>query len=79
MRPVLLYTLARFAIFLATAGVLALVGARGVLLLLLSLLISGVVSFVLLSRQRDRMSSIVETGVRRQRTRFRDARTKEDA
>ncbi|WP_026341543.1 DUF4229 domain-containing protein [Actinomadura atramentaria] len=79
MRPVMLYTLARFGIFLATAGVLALCGARGILLLLLALLISGVISFVLLSGQRDRMSSVVESGLGRQRAKLNASRTKEDA
>lgn len=79
MRSVILYTLARLAIFAATAGVLALVGARGVLLLLLALLISGVVSYVLLSSQRDRMSAAVAHGFRSQRQKFKKSLTKEDA
>ncbi|GAA2147067.1 DUF4229 domain-containing protein [Actinomadura napierensis] len=79
MRSVLFYTSARLAIFVATAGVLALFGARGFLLLLLSLLISGIVSFVLLSSQRDRMSAAVMSGLSSQRARFQRAQTKEDA
>ncbi|MGH3379328.1 MAG: DUF4229 domain-containing protein [Actinoallomurus sp.] len=59
MRTVLIYSLSRLALFAATAGVLFLVGARGFLLLALAILISGVVSFVLLSRQRDAVSSSV--------------------
>ncbi|WP_030163818.1 DUF4229 domain-containing protein, partial [Spirillospora albida] len=79
MSSVLFYTLARLGILAATAGVLALFGARGYLLLLLSLLISGVVSFVLLSGQRDRMSAAVAGGIGERRRRFQEARTKEDA
>ena len=79
MRSVIFYTIARLAIFAATAGVLALVGARGVLLLLLALLISGVVSYVLLSSQRDRMSAAVTDGFRNQRQKFKKSLTKEDA
>ncbi|MEV0667114.1 DUF4229 domain-containing protein [Actinomadura luteofluorescens] len=79
MRSVILYTLARAAIFAVTAGVLALFGARGFLLLLLALLISGVVSYVLLSAQRDRMSAVVTRGVRSQRDRFERSVAKEDA
>ncbi|HLV74983.1 uncharacterized protein DUF4229 [Actinomadura hallensis] len=79
MRSVILYTLARFAIFAATAGVLALLGARGFLLLLMAVLISGVVSYVLLAAQRDRMSAAVMKGYQAQRERFRKAVTKEDA
>ena len=78
MRSVILYTAARFVIFLATLGVLALVGARGFLLLLLALLISGIVSYVLLSVQRDRMSAAVVSGVRTRRQRFRKSVSKED-
>lgn len=79
MRSVILYTVARLAIFAVTAGVLALFGARGFLLLLLALLISGVVSYVLLSAQRDRMSAVVVRGVRSGRDRFEKSVTKEDA
>ncbi|GAA4377715.1 DUF4229 domain-containing protein [Actinomadura sp. NPDC048032] len=79
MRSVILYTLARAVIFAVTAGVLALFGARGFLLLMLALLISGVVSYVLLSAQRDRMSAVVVRGVRSQRERFDRSVAKEDA
>ncbi|NKZ02637.1 DUF4229 domain-containing protein [Actinomadura latina] len=78
MRSVILYTVARLAIFGATAGVLALFGARGFLLLLTALLISGIVSYVLLSAQRDRMSAAVNRGVRSQRRKFDKSLTKED-
>ncbi|MFI0370474.1 DUF4229 domain-containing protein [Actinomadura sp. 1N219] len=79
MSSVILYTLARLAIFAVTAGVLALLGARGFLLLLLALLVSGVVSFVLLSGQRDRMSAAVARGARAQRAKFEKSVTREDA
>jgi hypothetical protein len=78
MPSIIVYTAARLAIFAATAGVLALFGARGFLLLLMALLISGVVSYVLLSAQRDRMSAAVTRGVRAQRKRFEKSLTKED-
>jgi hypothetical protein len=78
MRSVLVYTLARFAIFMATGGVLLLAGARGMLLLALAVLISGIVSYVLLSNQRDAMSGEVVQGLQEQRRRFQRARTKED-
>ncbi|WP_395109137.1 DUF4229 domain-containing protein [Actinomadura sp. SCN-SB] len=78
MRSVLLYTAARFAIFLAAAAVLALLGARGLLLLALAVLVSGIVSYVLLSEQRDAMSSALVRGVKEQRRRLERARAKED-
>ncbi|HEY8480482.1 MAG TPA: DUF4229 domain-containing protein [Spirillospora sp.] len=79
MRSVIVYTVARVAIFAATAGVLALLGARGFLLVMLAVLISGVVSYVVLAAQRDRMSAAVVSGMKAQRERFHRAVTKEDA
>jgi hypothetical protein len=79
MRSVLLYTTARFLIFLATAGVLYVATpARGFLLLLLAVMISGIVSYVLLSGQRDAMSSAVTGKARAQRGKLDRARAKED-
>ncbi|MFI6513921.1 DUF4229 domain-containing protein [Spirillospora sp. NPDC050679] len=78
MRSVFFYTAARVGIFAVTAAVLALLGARGFLLLLLALLISGVVSFVLLSGQRDAMSAAVATGIQGSRRKMNQARSKED-
>jgi hypothetical protein len=57
MRSALAYSSARILLFVATTGLLYLAGARGLLLLALAVLISGIVSFVVLSRQRDAMSA----------------------
>jgi hypothetical protein len=78
MRSVLIYSLSRLALFAATAGVLFLVGARGFLLLALSILISGVVSFVLLSRQRDAVSSSVTERASRIRENLAEGAARED-
>ncbi|MFC5834342.1 DUF4229 domain-containing protein [Nonomuraea insulae] len=57
MRPVLVYTLCRILLFGVTLGVLALLGLQNPLVLILaSFLISGIASYVLLSKQRDAMS-----------------------
>jgi uncharacterized protein (DUF58 family) len=56
MRATLAYTTARILLFVVSVILLYLVGARSVLLLALALLVSGIASYVLLSRQRDRMS-----------------------
>lgn len=64
---------------MVTAGILYLLGARGLLLLALAVLISGVVSFVLLARQRDAMSSVVASNVQDKRRKFEEARSREDA
>lgn len=78
MRAVIVYTLSRLALFAATAGVLFLVGARGFLLLALSILISGVISFVLLSRQRDAVSSSVTERAGRIRESLAEGAARED-
>lgn len=57
MRPLLVYTLSRLGLFAVTLGVLYLIGARSWLLLLLAAVLSGVASYVLLSKQRDALSS----------------------
>jgi hypothetical protein len=59
MRSAIAYTSARILLFVAAAGLLYLVGARGLLLLGLALLVSGIASYVLLSRQRDAMSGAI--------------------
>ena len=67
MRAVLLYTLSRLLLFAATFGVLYLLGARGFLAIALAVLISGLIAFVLLSRQRDALSGAVTGMVRHTR------------
>ncbi len=56
MRATLAYTSARIVLLVVSAVLLYLVGARGLLLLALAFVVSGIASFVLLSRQRDSMS-----------------------
>jgi hypothetical protein len=56
MRATLTYTLLRVLIFLAVGLILALSGLRGIPLILLALVISAILSLLLLSRLRDRMS-----------------------
>ena len=78
MRTVLAYTSARLVVLVATMGVLYLLGARGLLLVAAALLISGLISYVLLTRQRDAMSSAVAAKVKHGRRRFDEARSRED-
>ncbi|WP_043629676.1 DUF4229 domain-containing protein [Nonomuraea candida] len=57
MRPVLVYTASRIGLFTVTLGVLLLLGLQNWLALIVaSFLISGIASYVLLSKQRDAMS-----------------------
>ena len=69
MRTALAYTSARFVLFLIALVLLYLAGARGLLLAALALLVSGIASFVLLSRQRDVMSGALTKRLRGVRTR----------
>jgi hypothetical protein len=78
MRPTLAYTSARILLFLAAMGLLYLIGARGLLLVALALLISGVVSFVVLSRQRDAMSGALTSRLRGFRERLDEGARAED-
>jgi Mn2+/Fe2+ NRAMP family transporter len=78
MRPTIAYTSARILLFLAALGLLYLVGARGLLLLALALVISGIVSFVVLSRQRDMMSGAIAGRIRNVRERLDEGARAED-
>jgi TctA family transporter len=61
MRATLAYTSARILLLVISVILLYLVGARGLLLLALAFVVSGILSFVLLSKQRDVMSSALMT------------------
>ena len=69
MRATLAYTSARILLLVVSIILLYLVGARGLLLVTLACAVSGIASFVLLSRQRDVMSGAlmarIRTGQRR--------------
>jgi uncharacterized protein (DUF58 family) len=64
MRATLAYTSARILLLVVSVILLYLIGARGLLLLALAFLVSGIASFVLLSRQRDVMSSALMGRIR---------------
>lgn len=78
MRPTLAYTSARILLFLAALGLLYFTGARGLPLVALALLISGIVSFVVLSRQRDAMSGALTSRLRGFRERLDEGARAED-
>jgi len=69
MRSALAYTSARLLLFVAALVLLYLAGARGLLLVAIALLASGIISFVVLSRQRDAMSASLSARLRGARTR----------
>lgn len=78
MRATLAYTTARILLFVAATVLIYLAGARGLLLLALALLVSGLISFVLLSRQRDAMSGALSNRLRRVRERIDKGAAAED-
>jgi uncharacterized protein (DUF58 family) len=69
MRATLAYTSARILLLGISVILLYLAGARGLLLLALAFVVSGTVSYVLLSRQRDVMSSALAARIRNGRQR----------
>jgi uncharacterized protein DUF4229 len=79
MRTVLAYSAARILLFVAALGLLYWTGARGLLMLVLAAAISGLASFVLLSRQRDAMSGALVTRLRDFRGRLDAGARAEDA
>ena len=76
MRTALGYTSARIALFLVALVLLYFTGARGLLLAALALLVSGIASFVLLSRQRDVMSGALSARLRGVRNRAGELRAR---
>ena len=70
MRTTLAYSSARILLLVVSIILLYLVGARGLLLLALACVVSGIASFVLLSRQRDRISAALSARVRNGRGRM---------
>ena len=69
MRATIAYTSARILLLVVSLILLYLVGARGLLLLALAFVVSGIASFVLLSKQRDVMSGALMARVKNGRRR----------
>jgi Protein of unknown function (DUF4229) len=64
MRTALAYTSARVLLLVISLVLLYLTGARGLLLIAAACVVSGIASFVLLSRQRDVMSGALMARIR---------------
>ena len=79
MRTTLLYTISRILMLVTSLIVLYLIGARGLLLIALACLVSGIASFVLLSKQRDVMSGALMARIRNRQTTGLRARLEEGA
>ncbi|MEU4229274.1 DUF4229 domain-containing protein [Nonomuraea sp. NPDC026600] len=66
MHPVLVYTASRIGLFVVTLGVLRLLGLQNPLVLIIvTFLISGIASYVLLSKQRDALSTRISDKIDR--------------
>lgn len=78
MRATLAYSCARILLFAVLLALLYLVGARGLLLVGLALAISGIISFVLLSPQRDAMSGAITSRISQFRQRLDEGTRAED-
>jgi hypothetical protein len=78
MRATFAYTIARILLFVVVLGVLYLVHVRGVLLLGLAVLVSGLISFFLLSRYRDAMSGAITARIGNFRQRLDEGTRAED-
>jgi Protein of unknown function (DUF4229) len=78
MRATLAYSTARLLLFAVMLGLLYLVGARGLLLVGLALAISGIISLVLLSPQRDAMSGAITSKISQFRQRLDEGTRAED-
>ena len=78
MKNVFIYTFLRILILMSFLGVGYLVGLRGVLLLLVGFLASGIVSLFVLSKTRDQLSTTIFSGFQSVNKRIAAAADKED-
>lgn len=78
MRATLAYTSARILLLVVVLGFLYVIGARGWLFIPLGLVISGIISLVLLSRQRDAMSGAITSRLRNFRQQLDQGARRED-
>jgi hypothetical protein len=78
MKALAIYTALRLLLFAVVLVLLWLIGARGLLLLALAVLISGIASVVLLSPQRDALSSSLVTRWRSINDRIDERTRRED-
>jgi uncharacterized protein DUF4229 len=63
VRPFLVYTASRAGVLAVTIGVLYLIGIHDIFwLIVISFVISGIASYVLLSKQRDAVSEQISRG-----------------
>ena len=76
--PFLVYSALRLVVLLAVGGVLYLLGARGLVLILLAFLLSAVASYVVVSSQRDAVGSHMGGFFGRMNERIEESKRSED-
>jgi len=76
--PFLVYTALRIIVLLVVAGVLYLLGARGLILILLAFLLSAVASYILLASMRDEVGSRMGGFFGRLNERIEESKRSED-
>ncbi|MBV9096610.1 MAG: DUF4229 domain-containing protein [Frankiaceae bacterium] len=78
-RAFLIYNAWRLGLFVGCAVLLALAGLRGFILLVAALLVSGVLSYFLLDRQRRALAESLGEAVDRSRRKMAERTEREDA
>ena len=78
MKNVLIYTFLRILILASFLGAGYLIGLRGIILLLMGFLASGIVSLFVLSKTRDQLSSSIYSASQRVNKKIASAAEKED-
>jgi uncharacterized membrane protein len=78
-RSFLIYSASRVAVFAVLLGLLYGVGVRGLIVVFIALVLSGVLSYFLLERQRTAFAAAVEARVDRRRTAVATRVGREDA
>ncbi len=76
--PFVVYTALRFGLLVLAAVICYLLGARGLLLVLLAFLISGIVSFIVLAPQRGAVGQRTGSYFRRLNERIEASKSAED-
>lgn len=76
--PFLVYSALRLGLLLVAGAICYLLGARGILLILLAFLISAIASFILLVSPRDEVGRRTGAYFRRLNQRIEDSKTAED-
>jgi hypothetical protein len=79
LRSFLIYTGSRLGVFALLLAVFYVIGVRGFIVVLIALVLSGILSYFLLNRQRSAFAAALEARVERRRERAAARAGREDA